>query len=242
MSIVATILTGYRPDLLRRTLESSRADLLRCDHVIVFHNGGDEPTTAVLNECGINHERITRDGDMVPNGPATSICAAQARNTGCDLWWSLEDDWQQVPELVARHPSWFDDACEIATNPSIGQVRLRREDHLGGLVTADGSVYGDGSGCSNTNWVDARLVPWRVVPDAPFMVGPHHLTFNPFIMRTALIGCGAPERAGEPISGVFPAETERHAMARFYALNLMVAQLRPGIFDHIGDGRHVGRH
>lgn len=245
MNIVATILETYRPDLLRRTLDSSREDLLRCAQVIAFCNGGDGPSMMVLDECGIPHDRIVHSasiGSVVPNGPATSICAAAARESGCEYWWHLEGDWTQIPELVARHPTWLADTVEIASNPAIGQVRLREEAHLGRLVTLPDGVHGDGSGASNTNWIDGRPVAWQVVPGAPFMVSAHHLTFNPFIMRTELIGDGKPQAPGEPIRGVFPAENERHAMARFYALNLLVAQLRPGIFRHIGEGRSLEGH
>jgi hypothetical protein len=242
MTICATILTGHRPDLLAVTLGGALDYLRRCDHVIVFHNGGDAETAAVLDGCGIEHERMTRDWDMLPNGPATSACALAAKRSGCELWWHVEDDWLPVPELVERHPTWFDDAQEIALNPSIGQVRLREEAHLGRIVTLPEGMVGDGSGSSNTNWIDGRLVAWQSVREAPFMVGAHHLTFNPMVMRASLIGDGTPEKPGEPLHGVFPAETERHAMARFYAANLLVAQLRPGIFRHIGEGRHVGQH
>lgn len=245
MSIVATVLTTYRPDLLARTIESSKKELLQCDHVIVLHNGGDDPTSRVLDACGIDHDRIVHTSTLpgcIPNGPATSICAAAAHKSGCDYWLHLEEDWVQLPELVAALPDWFLVAQEIASNPAIGQVRLREESHLGQLVHTPDGLQGDGSGSANTNWIDYRPVAWTVVDHAPFMVGPAHFTFNPFIMRTSLIGDGVATKPGISIASVFPAETERHAMARFYAQNLLVAQMRPGIYHHIGDNRRVGQH
>jgi hypothetical protein len=245
MTIVATVLETYRPDLLAATLDGSRDILRACDSVIMFCNGGDAESMAAMDACGVDHERLVRTcepADVLPNGPATTACALAAKKSGCDLWIHLEGDWLLVPELVAQLPDWFDVAIDIASNPAIGQVRLREETHLGQLVTLPDGLHGDGSGAANINWVDGRPVPWRVMPDAPFMVSNAHLTWNPMIMRTELIGTGVPEKPGEPIRGVFPAETERHAMARFYAANLLVAQLRPGVYRHIGEGRHSGQH
>ncbi len=242
MTICATILTGNRPALLAATLASSRAELLKCGRVIVLHNGGDAETTKVLDECGIDHDRIVRDGTMIPNGPATSVLAGHAKASGCPLWWHLEDDWEQVPGLVARHPTWFEDAQEIASNPAIGQVRLREESHLGRLLTLPDGLRGDGSGAANTNWVDARPVAWQVQEGTPFMVANAHWTQNPFICRAEIASVLAPEKPGEYIRGVYPAEDERHAQARFYGLNLLVAQLRPGVFRHIGDEHSLEGH
>jgi hypothetical protein len=241
-AVCATILTGQRPDLLKRTLTASASVLRCCDHVIVFHNGGDEPTAVVLNRCAINYERVTHAGPMIPNGQAASMCAKLAVTSGAELWLHLEDDWELVPNLVAKLPDWFSRACEVAREPTIGQVRLREEAHLGRLTTGPQGLVADGSGASNANWCDGRLVTWRVSPDATFMVGPHHWTFNPALMRTAILGDGELEATGKPIAGVFPAETERHAMARFYSLNLLVAQMRPGVYRHTGEERHVGSH
>lgn len=242
MTLCCTILTGTRPDLLQRTLDGSRDVFAQCDRVVAFANPADPETMAVLDGCGLDLEIMRNDGPRLDNGRATTACAMAARESACDLWFHLEDDFVPVPELVAALPDWLAIACDIASNPAIGQVRLREESHLGQLVKLPDGLHGDGSGASNINWVDGRPVPWRTTPDAPFMVGNHHWTFNPAIMRTAVIGTGVPEKPGEPIAGVFPAETERHAMARFYAANLLVAQLRPGVFRHTGEGRHSGQH
>lgn len=242
VTIHATVLTGFRPDLLETTMNGARDILARCAGVTVFLNGGDVESAKVLDECGINHDRIIHVGNQIPNGAATSVCAAAAFKSGAHLWLHLEDDWVPVPELVSRAPDWLEVAAALALDASVGQVRLREEAHLGTMVQLpDGVSVFDGSGASNANWIDQRLVPWHVHPDGAFMLGAHHLTFNPFIMRTELIG-GAAEKAGEPIRGVFPAESERHAMARFYGLNLLVAQLRPGVFRHIGAGRSLEGH
>ena len=242
MTICCTILTGLRPDLLARTIEGSSDVLNWCDRVIVFANPADPETIAVLDNCGVAHERMVNEGERLDNGRATTACALAAKASGCDLWFHLEDDWVPVDQDQGEAHTWLPDAIDIASNPAIGQVRLREETHLGQLVKLPDGLHGDGSGAANINWVDGRPVPWRVMPDAPFMVSNAHLTWNPMIMRTELIGTGVPEKPGEPIRGVFPAETERHAMARFYAANLLVAQLRPGVYRHIGEGRHSGQH
>ena len=241
MTIAATILTGFRPELLRKTLESSEAELRRCDRVFILHNGGDAATTAVLDTCGIPHERGVRDGAMIPNGDATSICAGQVMGFGCALWWHLEDDWIQVPELVERSPTWFVDAQELASQPEVGQVRLREESHLGQMIKLPDGLHGDGSKAANHNWIDGRPVAWRKA-EASFMLGAAHWIQNPFICRAELAWPRAVERAGTRIGSVYPAETERHAMARFYGLNLLVAQLCPGVFRHIGDGHSLEGH
>jgi hypothetical protein len=246
MTIVATILTGLRLDLLQRTIGSSRPYLEQCDRVIVFHAANDEETAEYLG--GLPFESY-QPKELVPlksavfrhsNGAATSACAMLAAKTGCELWMHVEDDWCLAPELVAQHPDWFTDAQDVALMPQVGQVRLREERHLGDLVQTPAGLRGVG-GCANMNWVDGRETAWQTIPGAKVMLGNAHYTFNPFIMRTALIG-GVLQPSGEPIRGVFPADNERHAMARFYALNLHVAQMRPGVYRHIGEGRHVGQH
>lgn len=229
-SVVATILTGNRPDLLEQTLEGSLPYLKRCQRVLVLHNGNDVPTAKVLDRVGkeIDLDVMVRDGEMMPSGPATSILMVAAAKSGCDLNFHLEDDWSPAPELVAAQPDWFEIAQEVAMNPAIGQVRLRRESDL--------------AFCSPTNWIDGRGAAWSVVEGGAFMVAPHHWTQNPSIQRCALLGDGVNEKPGEYIRGVYPAESERHAMARFYALNLLVAQMRPGVYAHLGDGRSLENH
>lgn len=230
LSIVAAILTGNRPDLLDLTLEGTLPYLKKCQRIMVLHNGGDAPTVRVLERYGreLDIDVLTHDGPMIPTGTSHSILALAAAKTGCDLLFWNEDDFVPVPELVQSCPHWFELAAELASDPSVGQVRLRRESDL--------------AFCSPVNFIDGRGAAWSVAEDGSFMTAPHHWSFNVSMQRCAVLGDGLPEKTGERFHGVYPAESERHAQARFYAANLWVAQLRPGIFAHAGDGRSLDGH
>jgi hypothetical protein len=63
-----------------------------------------------------------------------------------------------------------------------------------------------------------------------YRTGRAHYTFNPAIMRTSLA------------RDVFPCVDEPEAMLRYHATGLLTAQLAPGLFRHIGDGRSLEGH
>jgi hypothetical protein len=237
-TVCATILTGGRPDLLRRTLAASSEVIERCDAVHAHSWKGDEETAAVLREMLNN---CVHGGSGLANGPAVSACARYFLDSGCDVWLHLEDDWELMSERAALEPDWFDVAVELVKNTSIGQVRLREVEHLGSPITIEGKdgvrFAFDGSGASNRNWVSGTLVEWRTHERWPFMAGPAHLTFNPFMMGRSM---------AEQVFWA-PVENELHAMDRFHAARTgegrpLVAQLRPGVYSHIGEGRHIGEH
>jgi hypothetical protein len=249
-SICCTILTGKRPKLLEQMLRSAAPVLAQCKQVVAYSWSNDDPTKWVLDASKEQvPSLVLESGRGEPNGPATSECAKIFLESGCDVWLHLEDDWLLDAELADANPYWLHVGSGLALNPTIGQIRLRHIDHLGGMVKVvrDGKPFfcGDGSGSSNRNWVSGKFVEWATEEGWPFMISgdsphcsPAHVTFNPALWNR------------EAVRQTFcmPVINELQAMERFYASRttegqrFIVAQLRPGVFRHNGDGHHVGQH
>jgi hypothetical protein len=246
IKVCLTVLTGRRPDLLKKTLEASGEYIARCDALRgMVWDPKDHESKSILSGVGVDAIADIR----LDNGAATSVCADLFLGSGCDVWFHLEDDWELIHERSELEPDWFEVAANLAMNPDIGQVRLREFEHLGGLVPLhrkSGVVFlGDGSGCSNRNWVTSKLVEWKTEEAWPFLVSadtqeasPAHWTNNPFMTSRDV--------ALQVFTG--PVFTELHAMDRYHATRNVngaryaTAQLRPGVFRHIGDGRSVEGH
>jgi hypothetical protein len=246
IKVYLTVLTGRRPDLLEKTLDAASEYIDRCDGQIgVVWDPEDKESATVLTKAGVKPV-----SDLVrSNGEATSLCADFFLSSDRDVWFHLEDDWELIQERAELEPDWFDVAATLATNPDIGQVRLREFEHLGGLVPLhrkSGVVFlGDGSGCANRNWVTSKLVEWKTEEAWPFLVSadtqeasPSHWTNNPFMASRAVV---------EQVF-CYPVRNELHAMDRYHAARnakggrYATAQLRPGVFRHIGDGRSIEGH
>lgn len=246
-TVCLTVLTGRRPDLLRRTLDSIRPYIPRCESVVgVVWDSADEESASILGSVA----QVRRNTwATLDNGAGTSMCARSFLESGCDVWWHMEDDWELLQDRAQLEPEWFTVAAELAANSDIGQVRLREMEHLGGLVPVtypDGVRFlGDGSGCSNRSWVTSKPVEWKTSEGWPFMVSadtastsPAHWTNNPFMCSAEVVG------------QVFYSATnnEIHAMDRLHAARTKAgsryatAQLRPGVFRHIGDERSLEGH
>ena len=201
-----TILTGGRPELLRRTIRSLEAmapGLLEHNPVVLMINGADAPTREVAAGLAFVDRCILHEGGILPIGVATSTAvAALARFPDVRHVLHIEDDW----EALAPEYGWLDRACRILDElPHVGQVRLR---HRSEPVLQQ-------------HMLTRRPIQWQ--PHAGFTVAPAaHYTFNPGLIRAA------------DVCRVFPCASETEAQARFLSARLATAQLLPGVFRHIG--------
>lgn len=213
-NVAVTILTGRRPDLLRRQLASLRIyapGLLDTAQVHILVNGGDTTTVGLAATLSAGHSNIGHSvpamGSVWKIGPATSHLAEWARHSGATYWLHLEDDW----EVVTAHPGWLDEARNILVlDPEVHQVRLR---HITEPVLKQ--------------HMHTRLpITWRTAddPTADHLHSAAHWTFNPSLVRTA------------DIPKVFPAAGEKQAIqaAHRHMLDRKIAQHAPGVFRHIG--------
>ena len=120
--LTIAVLTGQRPQLLRRTLDSfatNHPDLWGSSVRAVLHNGGDPATSDILDGHQWD-DRHTTDR-LLPIGEATTLLTLQAAEHDPDLMLRLEDDWEASPG------DWWDDALS-ALAAGAEQVRLRRTD------------------------------------------------------------------------------------------------------------------
>jgi len=171
VSLVVTLLTGLRPDLLTRTLESVRVHhphILEDAFVLVLHNGGDLPTTQVLDQ----HRDVI---DLVVTtpfqtiGPSVSSLFRHALEVDADLLLHLEDDWQAYPS-----DPWLAEAVDLL-EAGVFQVRLR---HYTERVLTRHMVTG-------------KPIRWRTKADYRITDDAHY-TLNPSLMRLADVKAGWP--------------------------------------------------
>ena len=214
-----TILTGRRPELLRKQLASLRIQapgLLDTARVHLLVNGGDPETVSIAAVWAATNHNISYEvqgqAGIWKIGPATSHLARWAYERAQPYWLHLEDDW----EIVTPHHGWFNEARTILqTDPDVRQVRLR---HITEPVL--------------TQHMHTRQpITWRTAddPTATYLHSPAHWTFNPSLVRTA------------DIPSIFPADGERAAMrnANRHGLDRKIAQHAPGVFRHIGGGNSL---
>lgn len=215
---VITILTGRRPELLRRQLASLRIHapgLLETAQVRILVNGDDSATHEVAEEMLPGHVQPAwpaPDNDLLKIGPATSLLADAAYRSEASYWLHLEDDW----EIVTPHHQWFNEARTILqTDPDVRQVRLR---HITEPVLRN-------------HMHTKRPITWRTPhnPQATYLHSPAHWTFNPALVRVA------------DIPSIFPADSERAAIKNAHreGLDHKIAQHTPGVFRHIGGGQSL---
>jgi glycosyltransferase involved in cell wall biosynthesis/predicted O-methyltransferase YrrM len=208
-----SILTGGRPDLLRRTLrtlDQSQPGLLERAYVVVLVHGHDPETLVYLDSLPFVDRRVAVRGRPLGTGPATSRLLKQlAGRPSVKHVLHVEDDWA----TCTLDGSWLRRARAVLDrDPGIGQVRLRhRSDAVLGyhMVTKAPIVWEQGDGILRSRSA--------------------HFTFNPSLLRA------------RDLSQVLLCASELEAQRRFLRTGLAVAQLSPGTFRHIGEGRGVRR-
>lgn len=201
--MITTILTGQRPQLLKRTLGSLVEFAPEClqDQVLVFHNSGDKETSILLDQCDFIDTVIVTD-ELLSIGEAYSRIAEELPND--DIWLNLEDDWE------CRAGGWLEDSKELLKGCK--QVRLRLEQEK---VQPVHMVTG-----RPLEWTHFDTLKWA--KDA-------HLTFNPSLLHTSTA------------KEIFPCtgETDAQRNAWMTYRKFPVAQIIPGAFKHIGEGKSL---
>jgi hypothetical protein len=213
--LVITILTGGRPGLLRRTLDSIErhsAQVLAQAHVVTFVNGGDAPSLAMVRaKKWIDDVRVGQEGTILKIGPAVSALWKWAPLKDAKYLLHLEDDWECSGE-------WMDPARTILEkDPQIGQVRLRR--HVPKSAV--------GHAVMRYHMVTGRPLQWdsRHIGDVKYAVSRAHFTLNPALIRVPIA------------EGLLPCGSEVDAAIKFHSTGRIIAQWIPGAFGHIG-GEH----
>lgn len=160
--MVVTILTGQRPELLKRTIQSIQqtAPELFEHYVMVFNNSGDKPTEKLLNSYDFIDEHIVNYGTL-PIGTAISLLASKVYESGEKYWLILEDDWQCI------NGSWLNRAKELLQNPEVSQIRLRL----------------DSEPVLKKHMITGEEIIWEYEEDYK-ITNKAHMTFNPSLIKT----------------------------------------------------------
>jgi len=203
------LLTGGRPDLLRRTVDTLRVacpGLLEESVVIALLNGDDPQTAKYLDGLPFLDEQVRHTGGVLPIGPAVSRLMAafgERREVGTIL--HLEDDWA----ADTATPPWLERVRAILDeHPEVGQVRLRHREER--VLTH--------------HMVTRRAIRWEHQPD--FLLAPSaHYTLNPSLIRA------------RDLPAIFPCRSEEDAQRHFLRAGFATAQWLPGVFRHIGAHR-----
>lgn len=161
MTVTIAVLTGRRPDLLTRTLDSfatHHRELWDTAVRTVLHNTGDAETVQVLDRFRWD-DRQTTD-ELLPIGAASQLLGLQVADADTEYVLRLEDDWEASPV------PFYHDA--VALLELAGQVRLRR---------ADERVMDRCAVCR-------KPFRWRQVGGGHSISNHGHYTHNPSLMST----------------------------------------------------------
>lgn len=215
MSLVVTILCGGRPQLLGRTLRSldkNARSVVSDAKVIAFLNGDDAASAQILSAHPWIDQVVERRGEpRLPIGRAVSFLMEQARLDQHQHLLHLEDDWECL------RAGWLTQALSVLRlEKKVGQVRLRKW-----LSNAHPE-----HAVSRYHMVTRAPIRWEQSRNTRlnFQLARAHFTFNPSIVPTA-VACR-----------LFPCESELDAATKFHRTRLVVAQLMPGAFRHLGVG------
>lgn len=155
--VSVTLLTGARPKLLKRTLDSLKGKgFLESAHVTCLHNGADAETAEVLDKYGFIDKLVTTKELIRWEGMAVSKLLKEALER--DYHFHLEDDW----EYATLDPNWLDDARELLSE--VGQVRLRHR----------------GEETLPHHQITKHPITW--IDKGRFVTGDAHFTFNPALV------------------------------------------------------------
>jgi hypothetical protein len=204
--LAVTILTGGRPQLLRRTMDSltrTTPPLLERARVTAFVNGADAESEHFVASLPFVDHILRNPGRRLPIGTAASHVVAQAlRADNARYLLHLEDDW----EVSTLQTGWLARAVDLLDSaPQVGQVRLR---HRGDRVRTRHMITG-------------QPIRWEERPGYQLSRSAHW-TFNPSLIRTT------------EAMRIWPANNEADAQRGFLRSGLWTAQLTPGVFRHIG--------
>jgi hypothetical protein len=217
--LFVSILTGGRPQLLRRSLQANQAlwtSVFPASSVMAYVNQNEPETVGVLKAFNLRHE-INPSKSITSIGRGVRLLASAAMQSGCRYWLHLEDDWSVVDSAQSRLRAVMAEARQILeTRPLVELVRLR----LASERTLDYHMV-----------TKARL-SWEQVG------GRHretksHWTFNPSLVR---LGPGAPAHTIARASQLdIQGEVATQRAVNDQHPGLRVAQIVPGLFTHTGD-------
>lgn len=208
MTLAITILTGGRPNLLRKTLTTlvHQQPELREAPSVALVNGGDQASIDVVTQAAWI-DRVEVTGECLPIGRAVTQLMAMLPAVA-SLVLHMEDDWRCVAG------GWLHRAKALAREAGIGQVRLRA--NHSSVPTQRVSRY---------HMVTKTVIKWRkrcTPSGGRFEQGRAHFTFNPSI---------CPVQVWRSMGAL---DSEQHAARQFFRMNYEVAQLLPGVFLHEG--------
>lgn len=122
-----TLLTGKRPKLLERTLDSvkkNQPELLKATW-LVLHNGGDRETSEVLLDSGIPLEIETSES-FLDIGLATSLLFRLASSWKREYLLHLEDDWEaSLGIFLPRAKELLEEAFQVRLRKASEKVLTR---------------------------------------------------------------------------------------------------------------------
>jgi hypothetical protein len=165
---VITILTGNRPMLLRKTLQSlaSRApELIAQARVVALANGSDAPTLDILKKSGWVKDILQTD-TLLPIGEAFSFLMKNSLGSSRYVF-HLEDDW----DCCGMENEWWGRAVHCIENERVGQVRLR--------YAKDRSM--------SMNALTHQTIRWEKRDDYVQVSKNAHFTFNPSLVPVTVM-------------------------------------------------------
>lgn len=112
--VIVTMLSGMRPELLDKTLDSLPEYVL--NHMEGLANGGDEETRRIYEKYNVSYFTTPK---MLGTGAATSVLAQLALSSNKTYWLAFQDDW----EFVTLDDLWLTKAKEMLSYSNL--VRLR---------------------------------------------------------------------------------------------------------------------
>jgi hypothetical protein len=205
-----SVLTGGRPDLLRTTVETLLAGAPRLL--------ADSYVIALVNGRDPRTEAYVRTLSFIDRTVVLDrrvpVGPATSRLVGALASVPAVRTILHLEDDWAActlKGDWLESAVAVlGSQPRVGQVRLR---HRSDSVLAPHMVTG-------------RPIVWTA--EAGYLRSPSaHFTFNPSLVRAA------------DVPRVFPCSGEADAQRRFLRAGLATAQLTPGVFRHIGEGRGI---
>ncbi len=215
--VTITLVTGSRPELLAATIASLQTHapgLLDSAQVAVLQNGPD--SDAVLRSGSPTtadildlYAPLINVRTHLPERVGVGEAAGAMLGFPAPRPYTLHLEDDWA--AITADPTWLDRARRILSdNPDIHQIRLR---HAGETVM-------------KRHMLTRRPLHWGPGPEGTVVAAAHY-TLNPSLMRS-----------GE-VAQLWPADTENGAARQFYNLGWRAAQMEPGVFRHIGEGKSL---
>ncbi len=215
--VAITLVTGSRPGLLAATIASLQIHapgLLDSAHVAVLVNGPD--SDAVLGgDDPTTADVLDLYSSLIDVATKLQDRVGVGEAAGAMLGFAPPRPYTLHLEddwaAVSADPTWLDRGRRVLSeNPDIHQIRLR---HAGEPVM-------------RRHMLTRRPLHWGPGPEGTRVAAAHY-PLSPSLMRS------------EEVAQLWPSDTENGAARQFYNLGWRAAQMEPGVFRHIGDGKSL---